>query len=87
MTTPSKTSRWAAHRHARAEAKAARGPVPPIPQEIWVLVSAAFLIALGYGLIAPIIPQFAESFGVSMAAAAAVVSVFSAARLLSLIHI
>lgn len=81
MTTPSKTSRWAAHRHARAEAKAARGPVPPIPQEIWVLVSAAFLIALGYGLIAPIIPQFAESFGVSMAAAAAVVSVFSAARL------
>ena len=46
-----------------------------------MLVSAAFLIALGYGLIAPIIPQFAESFGVSMAAAAAVVSVFSAARL------
>ena len=81
MTTPSKASRWAAHRRARAEAKAARGPVPPIPQEIWVLVSAAFLIALGYGLIAPIIPQFAESFGVSMAAAAAVVSVFSAARL------
>ncbi|SER77368.1 MFS transporter [Corynebacterium cystitidis] len=52
-----------------------------IPVEIWVLVSAAFLIALGYGLIAPIIPQFAVSFGVSMAAAGAVVSVFSAARL------
>ncbi|MCQ4627642.1 MFS transporter [Corynebacterium sp. CCUG 65737] len=54
---------------------------PKIPQEIWVLVAAAFLIALGYGLIAPIIPQFAVSFGVSMAAAAAVVSVFSGARL------
>lgn len=51
--------------------------LPKIPQEIWVLVAAAFLIALGYGLIAPIIPQFAVSFGVSMAAAAAVVSVFS----------
>nr|VDG61733.1 major facilitator superfamily permease [Streptococcus thermophilus] len=56
-------------------------PLPKIPQEIWVLVAAAFLIALGYGLIAPIIPQFAVSFGVSMAAAAAVVSVFSGARL------
>lgn len=55
--------------------------VPAIPKEIWVLVSAAFLIALGYGLIAPLLPQFAVSFGVSMAAAAAVVSVFSAARL------
>lgn len=52
-----------------------------IPQEIWVLVAAAFLIALGYGLIAPIIPQLAVSFGVSMAAAGAVVSVFSASRL------
>lgn len=81
MTTSSLTARWAAHRHDRARARAARGPVPPIPHEIWVLVSAAFLIALGYGLIAPIIPQFAESFGVPMAAAAAVVSVFSAARL------
>ncbi|WP_018295842.1 MFS transporter [Corynebacterium lubricantis] len=56
-------------------------PTPKIPRQIWVLVSAAFLIALGYGLIAPIIPQFAVSFGVSMAAAGAVVSVFSAARL------
>ncbi|MCT1452837.1 MFS transporter [Corynebacterium sp. p3-SID1145] len=81
MTTSSLTARWAAHRHDRARARAARGPVPPIPHEIWVLVSAAFLIALGYGLIAPIIPQFAESFGVPLAAAAAVVSVFSAARL------
>ena len=55
---------------------------PKIPKEIWVLVAAAFLIALGYGIIAPVIPQFASSFGVTMAAAAAVVSVFSAARLL-----
>ncbi|MCF4006918.1 MFS transporter [Corynebacterium uropygiale] len=55
---------------------------PRIPAGIWVLVAAAFLIALGYGLIAPIIPQFASSFDVSMAAAGAVVSIFAASRLL-----
>ncbi|MCK7678164.1 MFS transporter [Corynebacterium sp. CCM 9186] len=53
----------------------------PIPQEIWVLVSAAFVIAVGFGLIAPILPQFARSFGVSMAAAGLVVSVFAGSRL------
>lgn len=63
------------------ESQGAPETTPKIPKEIWVLVSAAFLIALGYGLIAPIIPQFAVSFGVSMAAAGAVVSVFSVARL------
>lgn len=52
-----------------------------IPHEIWVLVSAAFLIALGYGFISPILPQFATSFGVGAAAAGAVVSVFAGARL------
>ncbi|WJY97314.1 MFS transporter [Corynebacterium fournieri] len=57
-------------------------PGRAIPRTIWVLVGAAFIIALGYGLIAPILPQFAGSFGVSMAAAGAVISIFSLARLL-----
>lgn len=57
-------------------------PAPRIPRTIWVLVGAAFMIALGYGFIAPILPQFTASFGVSMAAAGAVVSVFAAARLI-----
>ena len=52
-----------------------------MPQEIWVLVAAAFIIALGYGLIAPLLPQFIVSFDVSMAAAGLVVAVFSASRL------
>ncbi|MEZ2189483.1 MFS transporter [Corynebacterium sp. CCM 9204] len=56
-------------------------PRTRIPEEIWVLVSAAFIIAVGFGLIAPILPQFARSFGVSMAAAGLVVSVFAASRL------
>lgn len=55
--------------------------VPRIPTQIWVLVAAAFIIAVGYGLIAPIIPQFAQSFDVGMAAAGAVVSIFAMSRL------
>ncbi|GAB3939735.1 MFS transporter [Corynebacterium tapiri] len=52
-----------------------------LPREIWILVSAAFLIAVGYGLIAPILPQFVVSFDVTMAAAGLVVAVFSVSRL------
>ena len=37
---------------------------PKVPREIWVLVVAAFIIALGYGLIAPLLPQFIVSFDV-----------------------
>lgn len=55
---------------------------PKIPHEIWILVSAAFIIAVGFGIIAPIIPQFAVSFGVGMALAGAVVSIFASTRLI-----
>ena len=54
---------------------------PKVPQSIWVLVAAAFIIALGYGLIAPILPQFAQSFNVGVAAAGAVISIFAFSRL------
>ncbi len=47
-----------------------------------MLAGAALLIALGYGLVAPVLPQFARSFDVSVAAAAFVVSAFSVCRLL-----
>ncbi|AZA13280.1 MFS transporter [Corynebacterium choanae] len=53
-----------------------------LPQEIWVLVTAAFIIALGFGLIAPIIPQFALSFDVSVTLAGLVVSIFAFSRLI-----
>lgn len=52
-----------------------------IPREIWVLVAAAFVIALGFGLISPVLPQFAQSFGVGATASAIVVSVFAFFRL------
>lgn len=47
-----------------------------------MLVAAAFIIALGFGLVSPIIPQFAQSFDVTVSAASAVISVFAATRLL-----
>src|SRR5690625_4964832 len=53
-----------------------------VPREIWVLVVAALIIALGYGLIAPLLPQFIVSLDVSMAAAGLVVSIFSVSRLI-----
>ena len=52
-----------------------------IPREIWVLIAAAFIIALGFGLITPVLPQFAQSFGVGATASSIVVSVFAFFRL------
>ena len=52
-----------------------------IPREIWVLVAAAFVIALGFGLITPVLPQFAQSFGVGATASSVVVSAFAFFRL------
>lgn len=53
-----------------------------LPAEIWVLVSASFVIALGFGIVAPVLPQFALSFGVGVTAASAVISAFALMRLL-----
>ncbi|KGN34162.1 MFS transporter permease [Knoellia sinensis KCTC 19936] len=53
-----------------------------IPREIWVLVASAFVIALGFGLITPVLPQFAQSFGVGATASAIVVSAFAFFRLI-----
>jgi len=53
-----------------------------LPREVRVLVFAAFMIAIGYGVVAPALPVFARSFDVSVAAASAVVSAFAVARVL-----
>ena len=54
---------------------------PPIPKQIWVLIGAAFAIALGFGLITPVLPAYARSFDVGVAAASVVVSAFAFFRL------
>lgn len=53
-----------------------------IPREIKVLIAAAFIIAIGFGIIAPVLPQYAQSFGVGAFEVAAVVSAFGLARLI-----
>lgn len=55
---------------------------PHIPTQIKVLIAASFLIALGYGLVAPVLPGFARSFNVGALAATLVVSAFAFSRLL-----
>ncbi len=59
-----------------------RAEEPRIPREVWVLVVAAFCVAIGYGIVAPVLPAYAASFNVSIQAASAIVSVFAAMRLI-----
>jgi len=45
-----------------------------------ILSAVSFTVALGYGIVAPAIPSFARQFGVSVAAAASVISAFALMR-------
>ena len=54
----------------------------PLPRDIWVLVGASFIIAMGWGIVAPVLPTFARSFDVGVTASSAVVSAFALCRLL-----
>ena len=54
-----------------------------LPREVAVLTAVAFCVALGFGIVAPIIPVFAQSFEVSNLAASSVISVFALMRFLS----
>jgi MFS family permease len=58
-------------------------PLRGLPAEVRALVGVAFMVALGYGLVAPAIPLFARQFGVGKAAAGAVVSAFALMRLVT----
>ena len=53
-----------------------------LPSEVRALTGVAFMVALGFGLVAPALPLFASQFGVGNAAAGAVVSAFALMRLL-----
>jgi len=52
-----------------------------LPRDIKVMLVAAFLIAIGFGLVAPVLPQFATTFDVGATAAAVIVSIFAFMRL------
>ncbi len=53
-----------------------------LPRPIWVLSGASFMIAIGYGIVAPTLPVFVRSFDVGITAASLVISVFALSRLL-----
>ncbi|MCE7011900.1 MFS transporter [Kibdelosporangium philippinense] len=53
-----------------------------VPGQVWVMVSACFLVAVGFGMMAPVVPAFATTFGVGVTAASFVVSAFAIVRLL-----
>ena len=52
-----------------------------LPREVWLLIGANVLIALGYGVVAPVLPELARHFGVSISAATFVITAFAAMRL------
>jgi len=54
-----------------------------LPGEVAVLTAVAFCVALGFGIVAPIIPVFAQTFEVSAFAASSVISVFALMRFIS----
>lgn len=54
-----------------------------IPTEIWLLLSATFFIAVGFGLVVPVLPQYAESFDVGATLVSVVVSAFAFMRLVT----
>jgi MFS family permease len=54
-----------------------------LPGEVAVLTAVAFCVALGFGIVAPIIPVFAQTFEVSAFAASSVISVFALMRFVS----
>ncbi len=61
---------------------ARRGPFYDLPPEVAILTAVSFTVALGFGIVAPAIPAFARLFGVSVAAAASVISVFALMRVI-----
>lgn len=53
----------------------------PLPREVWILSGANVVVALGYGVISPVMPSFARTFGVSIDAVTFLVTVFSLSRM------
>jgi MFS family permease len=60
-----------------------KSPFEGLPREVAVLAAVAVAVAVGFGVVAPAIPEFARSFGVGKTAAGAVVSAFALMRFVS----
>jgi MFS family permease len=54
-----------------------------LPREVYVLGLVAFCVAVGFGVLIPVLPVFARSFGVGNTEVGAVISAFAVMRLVS----
>ncbi|HEX7209998.1 MAG TPA: MFS transporter [Propionibacteriaceae bacterium] len=54
-----------------------------LPREVYVLGLVAFCVAVGFGVLVPVLPVFARSFGVGNTEVGAVISAFALMRLIS----
>ncbi len=70
--------------HHRAAARIRRTPLlSGLPREVAVLTSVSFCVALGFGIVAPVLPVFARSFDVSATQASAVIAIFALVRFIA----
>jgi MFS family permease len=60
-----------------------KSPFQDLPREVAVLAAVSVAVAVGFGVVAPAIPEFARSFGVGKTAAGAVISAFALMRFVS----
>jgi MFS family permease len=60
-----------------------QSPFKDLPREISILVAASFFVAVGFGIVLPAIPVFAQTFGVNNAAIGLVISMFAITRFAS----
>lgn len=65
----------------RARLTAWRSDKTRLPREAWVLIGANVVAALGYGVVSPVLPVYARTFGVSMDAVTFAITLFSVMRL------
>lgn len=54
-----------------------------LPREVGVLTAVTLSVALGFGIVIPVLPEFARQFGVGETAAGAVISAFALMRFVS----
>ncbi len=65
----------------RARYMAWRRDKTSLPREAWVLIAANVVAALGYGVVSPVLPAYARTFGVSIEAVTFAITIFSVMRL------
>ncbi|MDR1431548.1 MAG: MFS transporter, partial [Propionibacteriaceae bacterium] len=51
-----------------------------MPRNVWVLSGISLAVAIGFGVVSPVLPMYAASFGANEFAAGAVISAFALLR-------